>query len=159
MSSLTGDWDKFRKILNNLQDNQEQYKDVGIEIGHKIAERIWDILESQQPSFAPLAEEYRKQKIREGWDERITIRTGEYLNSIKVLRIESSGDSLSVFIGVEGGKTETGLDMTELAKYLEYGTSRQPARYPITQSWEIMKNDITRECASRLKSIILGDMR
>lgn len=159
MSKLFGDWNKFSRVLNNLSDNAEQYKAVGESMGYKIAERIWDIIESQQPDFAPLVEEYKQDKIRDGYDERIAIRTGDYLNSIKVTRIESDGDSLFVFVGVEGGQTETGLDMSELAEYLEYGTSKQPARFPITQSWEIMKNEITKEVSDRLKGIILGDIK
>jgi len=158
-SRLFGDWDKFRHILTKLSDNEEQYFAVGRSMGDKIAEKIWDTIESQEPDFAPLVEEYRQQKIREGYYDRIMIRTGDYLNSIQVTNVESNGDQLSVFVGVEGGKTETKLDMTELAQFLEYGTSKMPARFPITQSWDIIKDEVKKEVADRLKLIIEGDLR
>ena len=159
MSKLFGDWNKFKRVLTNLKDNREQYEGVVISIADKIVERIWDIIEAQEPDFAPLVEEYRQRKIREGYDERIMIKTCDYLNSITVKDIQSNGDELFVFIGFEDKETETGIKMTELAEYLEYGTSKMPARYPITQSWEIMKNDIKKEVAGRLKAVIGDDLR
>ena len=158
MSRIFGDWDKFRRVLVNLKDNREQYFAVGESIGRKIAQRIKEIIEAQEPDFAPLVEEYRQRKIREGYDERIIIKTGDYLDSITVKRVESAGDELFVFVGFEDGITETGLRMTELAEFLEYGTSKMPARYPITQSWEIMKNEIKKEVAERLKAVIGDDL-
>jgi hypothetical protein len=158
-NKLFGDWNKFERVLKNLSNNSSQYQGVIISIGEKITERIWDLIESQSIELEPLVEEYRQRKIREGYDERILIKTGDFLNSIKVTDIESNGDDLIVHISVEDGTTETGISMKELAGYLEYGTSDMIARQPFLRSWEEMKNDIQREVADRLKAEIVGDLR
>lgn len=150
-SELFGDWDKTRHILNKLATNHNQYEEVIRSMGYKIAERVWDLIESQELDMAPLEEAYRARKVAEGKDDRILIRRGDFLNSIKVLDITSNGDEMTVFIGVEDGITETGIRMEELAYYIEYGTENQPARMPFQLSWEAMRNEMAREVQDRIR--------
>lgn len=149
-SSLFGSWGKFQRMLTKLEDNPEQYFRVVESMGEKITERIWDIIEGQEIYLEPLTKEYEFRKAKEGYDERTLIRTGDYLNSIKVIDITSSGDSLEVTIGVEDGTTETGISMKQLALYIEYGTQDQPARMPFQRSWEVMKRDVEQEISERI---------
>lgn len=149
-SSLFGSWGKFQRMLTKLEDNPEQYFRVVESMGEKITERIWDIIEGQEIYLEPLTKEYEFRKAKEGYDERTLIRTGDYLNSIKVIDITSSGDSLEVTIGVEDGTTETGISMKQLALYIEYGTEDQPARMPFQRSWEVMKRDVEQEISERI---------
>ena len=155
---IFGDWDKFAQTLNALQDNTEAYKTVVRQMGAEIVERIWDLIESQSIDLEPLVEEYRRQKVFEGYDERILIRTGNFLNSINVTDIKVSGYDIEVKIGVDGGTTETGLSMHELASFLEYGTSKMQGREPFRKSWDAMKEDVKGEIMSQLKGIILEDL-
>lgn len=155
-SELFGDWGKAKHIFNKLATNHDQYERVIESMGHEIAERLWDIIESQSIDMAPLQEAYRARKVAEGYDERIVIKTGDFLNSLKVTDIQSDGENMTVFIGVEDGMTESGISMQELAVYIENGTVNQPARMPITLSWEAMRADVTSEVSSRLKAEIEG---
>jgi hypothetical protein len=156
---LFGDWNKLQHVLNKLANNHDAYEGMIISMGEKITERIWDLIESQSIELEPLVEDYRQRKIREGYDERILIKTGDFLNSITITDINSDGDNLIVTIGVEDGTTETGLSMQELALYLEHGTETMIARQPFFRSWEQIRKEVSSEVASRLKAEIGGDLR
>jgi hypothetical protein len=158
-NKLFGDWNKFQHVLYKLSENHDQYEGIIISIGEKITERIWDLIESQSIELEPLVEEYRQRKVREGYDERILIRTGDFLNSIAVTDIRGDGENLTVFIGVEDGVTETGISMKELAGYLEFGTEDMIARQPFFRSWEQIRKEVAREVSGRLKAEIGGDLR
>lgn len=158
-SELFGDWAKLKHTLRKLADNGGQYDQIVISMGHKIAEKIWDLIESQSIDLEPLKEDYLRQKVFDGFDERTLIKTGDFLNSIKVIDITSDGEDLTVFIGVEDGMTVTGISMNELAYYIEYGTVNQPARMPFARSWEAMKAEVSSEVSSRLKAEIEGVLR
>lgn len=157
-SYLYGDWEELKRRVRGLSDNNSSYKDAVRNVGDGIAEKIRSYIESQALDFAPLQEEYLAAKVSQGGDPRILIRSGAYAESIKTVRDEERAMDLFMFISIEGGTTETGISMQELAEYIEYGTSRQPARLPITQSWEQMKNDVQREIGSVIKGIIAGDI-
>jgi HK97 gp10 family phage protein len=158
-SKLFGDWNKFRHVLEKLADNADQYQGIVQSMADKIVEKLWDIIEQQAIELEPLKEEYRQRKIAKGYDERILIKTGDFLNSLAVLDIQSDGDSMTVFIGVEDGETKTGISMRELAEYLEYGTENMIGRHPMQRSWEQMKSEVESEVASKLKSAIGGAIK
>jgi hypothetical protein len=156
---LFGDWDKFRHILVKLSQNHNQYDYVIKSMGEKIAERIYELVEDQSIHLEALTKEYLSRKTKEGYDERTLIRKGDFLLSIKVIDIQSNGDELTVFIGVEDGMTTTKISMRTLAEFLEYGTEKMVGRHPILRSWEEMKRDVSNEVASRLKAEIRSDLR
>ena len=150
MSKLTGDWGKVNVALKNVKDLKYSLEEDFEGIGEDIAERIREFIENQELDFAPLTQEYLAKKIKQGYDPRVLIRTGEYVESIKVTEVDSDRDSIHIFISVEDGATETNLSMKELAEFIEYGTKKQPARLPFTQSWERMKGQIKREVERKI---------
>lgn len=158
-SELFGDWEKLKHVLRKLADNPHQYEHIVISMADKIVERIWDLIESQSIELEPLVEEYRQRKVAEGYDERILIRTGDFLNSIQVTDIQTNGDDITVLISVEDGRTETGISMKELAQYIEYGTSNQPARMPLHRTWEEIRHSVKKEVMERLKAEIGSELR
>ena len=155
---LYGDWEKAKRILRNLENNTPEYHALAIEIGEYVAEKVREYIESQKLLLAPLDREYREGKIKAGGDPRILINTGDYVDSIKVTDIEIRGDEIDVFISVEDSVTRTGISMKTLAAYLEFGTSRMPARLPFTQSWLLMKEDVKRKANAELQAIIRRDL-
>lgn len=159
MSELYGDWDKALRMMNNLKglETHELAYEL-IDVGDNIAERIKEYIEEQSLAMEPLVEEYKNRKVREGYDPRILIRTGEFIDAIKVTDVEETDKTALVVISVDGGQTETGIDMKELAQYLEYGTSDMPARYPITLSWEKMHGEIRKRVADRMLVILEGKL-
>ena len=154
-----GDWDKLEQTLKALQQNNRAYQNVIRQVADKITEAIWDLIESQSIELEPLVKEYEFRKIKEGYDERILIRTGDFINSIDVTDITIQGNDIRVFIGVRDGVTKTGISMQQLAEFLEYGTEDMPAREPFRKSWEEIRKDVKEEVSDRLKSIILEDIR
>jgi hypothetical protein len=74
--------------------------------------------------LARLNEQYLQWKIRMGYDRRILIRTGDYLDAITVVR---QGRGARVDIDTSA-RTMNNIPMTLLAKWLEYGTRKMPAR-------------------------------
>lgn len=72
-------------------------------------------IEDQKGNWVPLNVTYLQHKQALGLDERILIATGNYINSFKVV---VNGNQIG--IAAEGYE--------ELGKWLEYGTSRMPAR-------------------------------
>lgn len=155
---LYGDWEKAKRILRNLSDNTEEYHAVAIAMGELVADKVREYIESQKLILAPLDREYREGKIKAGGDPRTLIYTGAYVDSIKVTDIDIRGDEIDVFISVEDSVTRTGISMKQLAAYLEYGTSRMPARLPFTQSWLLMKEEVRKRANEELKAIIRRDL-
>lgn len=153
-----GDWDKFAQTLQALKENTEAYHNVIKQMGEEIATRIWDLIESQSIDLEPLKEDYRRKKIAQGYGNDILIRTGDYLNSIDVTDIRVSGYDIEVEIGILDGTTSTGISMKELAKYLEFGTSKMVGRMPIHKSWEAMSGEVKSEVRSQLLAIIKEDL-
>lgn len=154
-----GDWDKFERILKNLSKNRPDYQYVIRYMGEQITENIWDLIESQSLDMQALVKEYAAKKNIEGYDSRILIRSGDFLNSIQVTDIRSDGYHMTVKIGVEDGFTRTRISMVDLGYYLEYGTRNMPARQPFKKSWEKMREDVGNEVIGRLRTIILEDIR
>lgn len=159
MSKVYGDWKKLKKALNNLGKFTDDIQEVGKKAGEYVELKIKDNIENQSLNLAPLAQEYWRRKIAEGYDPRILIRTGEYLDSIKIVDIQETGNGISIFVGVEDGITETGISMSELATYIEYGTRKQPARLPITQSWEKMRSEVRRMIIEEIQVAFKGAVR
>ena len=99
------------------------------EVNKQIARRIVELskqkIEQQEYHWIPLSEHYLDQKIREGHDPRIYIRTREFLGSI--------GWGVThgrIWAGIPAQKIheDSGLPLWLLARFLEFGTSRIPPR-------------------------------
>lgn len=153
MSGLYGDWNKLRDVLKSWE--HKQVKKVAEEVAETIADKVREHIFNQDLNFAPLVEEYRQRKISDGYDPRILIRTGSFVESIEVKSINYVGDKVTVIVGVKEGITETGIDMTDLAEYIEYGTFKQPARMPFHLSWEEMREEIKKSVVDKI-SVELG---
>jgi hypothetical protein len=159
-AELYGDWDKALKIFNNMKGLSTS--DMAYEIidtGDEIAERIKEYIMNQELALLPLVESYRDRKVAEGYDPRILIRTGEFVDNIEVTDVDESDNTAMVFVSVKDGVGQTGINLKELAEYLEYGTSRMPARYPFTLSWEKMRTEIKRNVARRMMVMLEGTIK
>ncbi|MMZ51273.1 hypothetical protein D1872_130080 [compost metagenome] len=150
-SGLYGNWGAINVHLRNLQ--RANYKDKVLKpIGELIAQRVRQNIMQQRLAFEPLVEEYLSRKIAQGYDSRILAKTETFVDAIEVKDIQSSGNSFNVIVGVkDGSEQESGISLEELSYYIEYGTDRQPARYPFTLSWEEMRGRVTNETIDLIK--------
>jgi hypothetical protein len=95
------------------------------EIAKAITDEAKLVIEQQRYRHQPLNPDYRDRKEAEGYDTRILIRTGEYLESI------SWGVTHGrVWAGVPSRKIheDSGLPLHVLARIHEFGTSTIPPR-------------------------------
>lgn len=110
------------------------------EIAEDAAEEVRERIENQTYNHIPLSKKYLKWKDYWGLDTRILIRTGTYVEGIKVVEVQYPRgvgyrvgfeedahtpllDSKGRIISDDGGPL-----LTVLAKWLEYGTRNMPAR-------------------------------
>jgi len=105
------------------------------EIARAYTKEAKEVIESQRYKWAPLSPRYREEKIQRGYDHRIYIRTGEFLDSI------SWGVThKKVWMGIPSRKMHTGkfarsdepdrepIPLRKLARWLEFGTKHIPPR-------------------------------
>ncbi len=98
--------------------------------------------------WKPLNPDYKMWKIRKGLDRRIFIAYGYYLDSIKVYQ---SGHDWVVGVDPFRIHMKTGIRMKKLARYLEYGTSKMPARPHWRPAYEYVRKHIDRYVKKYLK--------
>ena len=119
-----------------------------------IAEKIADLTKTAikeqrwKNKWKPLNSQYKAWKIKKGLDPRILIAYGYYLNSIKVYK---SGKDWVVGVDPFQIHPKTGIRMKKLARYLEYGTSKMPARPHWRPAFEYIRKHINRYIKEYLK--------
>jgi len=149
---LFGDWAGASRRLKQLPDHViTELNMIVKEQAYLLLEKIKSAVESQTLRLDPLSDAYLSRKISEGLDERVLIATGEYIDNLRVLE-KGKGRDYKVFVGaIRGDKHESsGLDMAKLAKYLDDGTPRIPARPHISVVWKNNRDNIRRTIASSL---------
>jgi len=135
-SKLTGDWEKIKLKIANLQ---EFLIEATIEIVEEIA---WDFLfylrevvEGQAIDLAPLSPDYAKRKTTEKLDNRILIATGEYLSKLDV-KVDLSTNTVYAGAPEDVIHEASGQLMTDIYQWLEFGTINMPARPHFTPAWD-----------------------
>ena len=79
----------------------------------------------------PLSEKYLKHKLKESYDPRLFIKTGFFVEHLRVMEEAQSDPRRFVFVvGFPEALEVPGTSLTarQLARILEYGNSRMPAR-------------------------------
>jgi hypothetical protein len=149
-SGLTGNWGRVNVFLNNLK--RSKYKEEAlITIGDTVVQQIRRNIEQQLLDFPELVARYHRRKVSEGYDPRILIRTGDFLDSIVVTDVSVDGDTYSIKVGVSDGLTESKLPMSDLAYYIEHGTIKQPGRFPFALTWEGMRSRLKQDIVQQIK--------
>ena len=161
------------QVVNNISDYAkliqqimiEEYKKefekrvgilVRVEKGFDkwIAEKIADLTKTAikeqrwKYKWKPLNPQYKAWKMRKGLDPRILIAYGYYINSIKTYK---SGRDWVVGVDPFQIHPKTGIRMKKLARYLEYGTSKMPARPHWRPAFEYVRKHIDRYIKKYLK--------
>lgn len=142
MISTYGDWAKCGVMLKALSVNLMPVAKAKIDQNGKIIlEALKNHIEKQDLSWKPLA----KNTIYKKGGEEILIETGALKDGLVVRKIKSAKDDYTIFVGASPWKTHkpSGLKMSDLMLYLEYGTSRIPPRPLIEPTYD--------ELESRLK--------
>lgn len=142
-SRIYGDWGKVSKKLDELLSLNERFKKLLEECSGNIEIQLKDDVLSGALELLPLEDSYLKRKTNEGLDERILVATGEYIEGLKVLSMQTERDKLVLFIGASNSELHhSGLTFAQLAKYINEGTENQPPRPHIMMTWDKIKEEI-----------------
>lgn len=150
---LYGDWAKAGVVLKKLGANLNPVaKGKLYENGNLVLETIQGHIDNQDLDWTPLAPSTVKMK----GNSTVYVETGSLKNGLTVRKIKSSADNLVLFVGASPWKkhTPSGLKMSDLMIYLEYGTERIPPRPLIQPSFEEVKDKIMNEWKDFIKDII-----
>lgn len=128
---LTGDWNRAGVYLRNLAVKLKPAFEVQLyEDGEFVLDTMRSHIDSQDLNWTPLAERTVELK---GGDTTIYVETGQLRNGLIVRRIKSSVKGSTLFIGASPWKRHSsGMKMSELMIWLEYGTDKIPPR-PLVQ--------------------------
>lgn len=134
MSRLTGDWKSVNKMLKDLKELPEQLNTI---FKKKVVEQVELVvkqdLEQQNLRLAPLSPEYARSKKT----DKILIETREYINRLRVFDIKEERGKMTVYVGAsDKDKHSSGMSVGELARLINYGTRKQPARPHFKLTWE-----------------------
>jgi len=133
---------KYQKVKNWIGIFKDQMFEMSLEsmeeISKDFAEEVRKVIVNQLYKWKPLTQRYLERKRRKGLDTRILIATKSYLNSIEAKPRKKKGKitSWSVVPGHFNLKHKpSGLKMHTLARWLEFGNKRIPARPHWRPAW------------------------
>lgn len=127
MISMYGDWAKAGIVLKSLNVRLMPLAQAKIdENGELILNALKGHIEKQDLAWTPLA----KNTIYKKNGDKIFVETGTLKDGLVVRKIKSAKDDYTIFVGASPWKTHkpSGLKMSDLMIYLEYGTGRIPPR-------------------------------
>ena len=148
---LTGDWNRAGLHLKSLAVKLKPAFEAQLwEDGQFVLKTMQDHIDNQDLNWTPLAERTVELK---GGDDTIYVETGQLRDGLTVRRVKSSTKGSTIFVGASPWKKhDSGMSMSELMIWLEYGTDKIPPRplvQPIIEEVEdILKdnwNDLMKE--------------
>lgn len=150
---LTGDWNRAGIYMRNLAVKLKPAFEAQIyEDGEFVLEIMRDHIDSQDLSWTPLAERTVELK---GGDTTIYVETGQLRNGLTVRRIKSSVKGSTVFIGASPWKRHSsGMKMSDLMIWLEYGTDKIPPRPLVQPTFEEVQDLLKDHWEDLMKELI-----
>lgn len=141
---LSGDWNRAVLHMKNLAANlNPDFKAQMYEDGEFVLEKLKGHIQSQDLGWTPLSP--HTVALKHG-NSTIYVETGTLLGGLSVRRVKSSADGCTIIVGASPwkGHSPSGRSLSEIMGWMEYGTSRQPARPLIRPTYEevqgILKN-------------------
>lgn len=149
---MTGDWNRAGIFMKTLAVKirpafeLQLYKD-----GEFVLEKIKGHIEAQDLQWTPLSKRTIELK---GGDDTIYIETGQLYNGLTVRRIKSSTKGSTIYVGASPWKKhKSGMSMSDLMIWLEYGTDKIPPRPLIRPTYEEVKDILKDHWEDLLKEI------
>lgn len=117
-----GDWGRAFKVVNSLPNIIAKENAKFLEtVGKKGVGLLRFHIDNNDLPWRPLSEAYLEQKRSEGYSSNIWKRSQDLYDSLK-FEVVKKGSGSGVFMGVpKGEQTETGDQMTDIAKIHEFG--------------------------------------
>lgn len=135
--TVSGDWDRLNRTLQNLSQMGAMFKGQITEDGDFVLEKLKGHIASQDLGWTPLSPHTVALK---GGDTTIYVETGALMGGMQAKRISWGGADVAVLIGIEPGAGHpSGYSMADIMGWMEYGTSKQPPRPLIRPTYEEVK--------------------
>lgn len=141
MISMYGDWAKAGVVLKSLNVKLMPLAQAKLdENGKLILDTLKSHIDMQDLNWTPLA----KNTIYKKGGDKILVETGALKDGLVVRKIKSAKDDYTLFIGASPWKTHkpSGLKMSDLMIYLEYGTGRVPPRPLIQPTYDELESKL-----------------
>ena len=151
--SKFGDWTRAGVVLKGISVNLfPAFKAQLEEDGKLILKTLVDHIDSQDLPWTPLSDRTIELK---GGDSTIYVETGYLRNNLKVRKVRSAANGLTLFIGASAwDKTPNGVKFSDLMIWLEYGTDKMPPRPLIRPTWDEVEPIIRDNWEALLKDFI-----
>lgn len=152
---FTGDWNKAGIYMKNLAVKLKPAFEAQIyEDGQFVLERMKDHIYNQDLNWTPLEDRTIELK---GGDDTIYIKTGELVDGLVVRRIKSSAKGSTIFVGASPWKRHSsGMKMSDLMIWLEYGTDKLPPRPLVEPTIEEVEDILKKNWENLMKDLIEG---
>lgn len=151
---MIGDWKRagifFKKLSVRLQPafEAELYEN-----GQLVLKTLQGHIDKQDLKWTPLSERTVELK---GGDTTIYVDTGTLRNGLVVRRIKSSVKGSTIFVGASPWKRhESGVKMSDLMIWLEYGTDKIPPRPLIAPTKEEVEGMLHKSWKELMKDLIV----
>lgn len=150
---MTGDWNRAGVYLRNLAVKLKPAFEAQLyEDGEFVLDIMRDHIDSQDLNWTPLADRTVELK---GGDSTIYVETGQLRDGLVVRRIKSAVKGSTIFIGASPWKRhESGMKMSELMIWLEYGTDKIPPRPLVQPTFEEVKDLLKDHWEDLMKELV-----
>lgn len=153
--TLRGDWNKAGVYLRNLAVRLKPTFEAQLwEDGQLVLEKMRGHIDDQDLNWTPLAERTIELK---GGDDTIYVETGQLKDGLTVRRIKSSTKGSTIFIGASPWKRhDSGMKMSDLMIWLEYGTDKLPPRPLVQPTIEEVEDLLKKNWEKLMKELVKG---
>ena len=153
--TLRGDWNKAGVYLRNLAVRLKPTFEAQLwEDGQLVLEKMRGHIDDQDLNWTPLAERTIELK---GGDDTIYVETGQLKDGLTVRRIKSSTKGSTIFIGASPWKRhDSGMKMSDLMIWLEYGTDKIPPRPLVQPTIEEVEDLLKKNWEKLMKELVKG---
>lgn len=153
--SKFGDWTRAGIVLQTLCTKITPAFSARLkEDGDFILEKLKGHIDAQDLDWTPLAESTIALK---NGDETIYVETGYLKDHLKVRKVKSPKNGVTFFVGASAwDKTQSGVKLSDLMIWLEYGTSNMPARPLIRPTLEEVESVLRKNWEKLLKDLTRG---
>lgn len=152
--SKFGDWARAGIVLQNLRAKlYPAFEAQMFEDGDFVLKTIHGHIEAQDLPWTPLSEKTIKLK----GNNTIYVETGVLKSQIKVRKVRSAANGLTLFIGASAwDKAANGLKASDLMIWMEYGNSRIPPRPLIRPTWDEVEPILKEHWRALIGDIVEG---
>lgn len=152
--STYGDWAKAGVVLRGLSNTKRVrgvFKDALDMNGEMIKDKMVKHIDAQDLNWTPLSPHT---VVLKG-NDKIYVETGSLRNGLSVRTIRSPSNGYAVFIGASPySRNVDGTKLSDVMTYLEYGTSKIPARPLIRPTWNEVKSKVKADMRKTLRGIV-----